>query len=65
MPKRFFPFYLLLVLVAGHFTNELFVRGLDPGKSDKMLKIWTQPAGSFLRLVHCNFTAMKFPALTT
>ncbi len=47
MPKRFFPFYLLLVLVAGHFTNEFFVRGLDPGKSDKMLKIWTQLAVSW------------------
>lgn len=34
MPKRFFPFYLLLVLVAGHFTNEFFVRGLDPANSD-------------------------------
>lgn len=26
LPKKFFPFYLLLVMVAGHFTNEFFVK---------------------------------------
>ncbi|CAK9106520.1 Cytochrome P450 CYP72A219 [Durusdinium trenchii] len=26
LPKRFFPLYLLLVMVAGHFTNEYFVK---------------------------------------
>lgn len=29
LPKKFFPFYLLLVMVAGHFTNEFFVPSSD------------------------------------
>lgn len=31
LPKRFFPLYLLLVMVAGHFTNEYFARHLEIG----------------------------------
>ena len=30
MPKKFFPLYLLLVMLAGHFTNEYFAAASEP-----------------------------------